>query len=343
MKKKTNKFIIAVLLVAAVLLCIPAFSATKKKVTKPTTNKARLGTTQLDGNNAQIGTTYTLGKINPINITLNKVEYTLEPVFFGNDPIWPKKDEKIMVLHYTLHNPNRSDFGLAWNNIEINAVDSSDKNWRFHTNVAIEATHECANMALKPAQKTKVYACIVVPAKSEIPKVILQSSDRLVLRYDLRGKALPLPTPIADPADPSGATALQEVPAKIGEWYPCLGLHEKIDSIAFSTDPVNGEGPKKGCRYLVVKGTAKNNTFSNDRFVWSTFKPKVIDSDGANLEQKGEALYASRDENLNAEIGPGKELHFRYVFNAPEGASLKNLEFSQSGSHIFLYDLSQLQ
>jgi hypothetical protein len=331
-------------LAALALASGPALSATKSKVKTPPSsrNRATLGTRQLSGENAQLGVTYTLGKASPINVTLDKVEYTLEPALFGTTAIWPKRGEKLMVLHYTLHNPNPRDFGLSWHTLEINAVDANDRNWRFVTNTAIEATHELCNMALKPAQKTKVYTAIIVPAQGQLPKLILQSPDRLVLRYDLRNKVTPLPAPIADPADPSGATALETVPAQVGAYYPMLGLHAKIDSLAFATGPVTGKA-KKGACYLTIIGTAKNNLPGKCRFVWSTFAPKVTDADGGELRWNDEVYYASRPDRVSAELEPKQELRFRYVFEVPEGVQLKTLTLSQSSSHAYAYDLSQVQ
>jgi hypothetical protein len=345
LRTKLRKLTIIGSLAAFAVVTVPALSATKPKPkAKPsTTNKATLGTTQLAGENAKLGVTYTLGKANPINITLDKVEYTLEPVLFGKVPIWPKKNEKIMLVHYTLHNPNHRDFGLAWSTLDINAVDSNDKNWRYVQDLAVETTHDKAYMSLKPAQKTRVYTCILVPAEGQIPKLMFQSSDKLVLRYDLRGKATPLPATIADPSDTSGATCLEKITATMGEYYPMMGLHCKVESAAFSTSVISGRAPKKGWRYLVVTGTAKNNMPAGCRFVWSTFRPEVTDVDGGEVHWTGEALFAGRDDKINADMDPNQEMHFRYVFEIQQNVQPKSLSMSQGGSHEYIYDLSQVK
>lgn len=338
MKKTT----VAVLLAAIVAVGAPA-SAKKARPKASPTNRARLGTTQLSGENALVGVTYTLGKANPINITLDKAEYSVEPVIFGRTAVWPKKNEKALVLHYTLHNPNRQDFRLTWSTLRIIAVDPKDRNWSAEQNLGMEATHEKCQMSLKPAQKTRVYACILVPAQGVIPKVIFQSGDDLVLRYDLRGKVKPLPAPIADPADPSGATAHEVVPARMGAFYPMMGLHARIDSAAFTDESVNGRPPKAGNRYLAIIGTARNNVPGSARVHRTTFKPSVIDAVGGQIRWNGEMYYASRDEKIDASLSQNEEVRFKYVFEIPQGAQPRSFVISQAVGREYSYDLSGVQ
>lgn len=325
----------------AVSLAVALSATAGYCATKPA-KRVVLGTTQLKGDQAQFGKTYTLGKTAPINVTLNKAEYTVEPVLIGGGPILTNANEKLLVLHYTLHNPNPKDYGLAWSTINIQAVDSNDKNWRYEQNIGMEATGESCNMNLKPAQKTNVYAVIKVPAAGQIPKVIFESRDKLVLRYDLRGKVKPLPAPIADPADTTGATALEKVPGQLGEYYPIRDLHAKIDSVAFSEAPIKGRKLAKGARYLVINGTAKNNLTRKFGFRWSSIKPNLTDVDGGTIRWGDSGIYfASRDDTANAEIEPGQEFRFRFVFDVPEGVQPKTFSMTQGGtSRSYEYDVS---
>ena len=329
-----------VLATAFVLTALPAMSAVKKKAPA---KRIVLGTKQLNGDQAELGLTYTLGKTAPLNVTLNSAEYSVEPIRYGKNYIVPKADEKLLVLHYTLHNPNPRDFGLRWSTFNINAVDSKDTNWRYNTSVGMEATNEMCNMSLKPGQKTKVYTAITVPAKGEIPKVMFESGDRLVLRYDFRGKAKPLPAPIADPSDASGATALEKAPAQMGIFYRTRLLRTKLDSVAFTTEPVKGRAPKAGTRYLTIIGTMKNETVNNFGVAWSTIKPRLLDADGAEIRWDGNTFYASRDDNVNTTLEPGQELRFRHVFTVPEKVGLGSIAWTENGGRAFVYDLTQVK
>jgi hypothetical protein len=320
------------------LTAVPALSA------KPNPkNKATKGTTQASGQNAKVGTTYTLGKVMPINITLDKVEYTIEPILFGDAAIWPGTKEKLLVIHYTLHNPMPRDWGLSWNSVGFEAVDANDKNWRYVQDTAIEGTHAKGYFSLKRAQKTHLYTAIIVPGEGEIPKLIVSSIDKLVLRYDLRGQVKPLPKEIASPADPSGATAPETIPAQLGVYYPLRGLHVKIDSVAYATTSIKGRTPPKGGRYLIISATAKNLLSRPFSFVWSSVTPKVEDMDGGELKWTGDPLFASRDESAKASIEQNKEFRFRHIFEVPAGAQAKTYTFYQSGGHFYALDISQVQ
>lgn len=331
------------------LVSTPGMTAVKKVAAKKVTVKKAvpkrivLGTKQLNGDQAQLGVTYTLGKIDPINVTLDKVEYTVEPVMIGKSIVTPKVGEKLLVLHYTLHNCQPATHTLGWGTLGITAVDANDTNWNYFGDVAIETTSELCRMALKPAQKTKVYTVIVVPAKGEIPKLMLQSSDKLVLRYDIRGKATKLPVSIADPADSTGATALESVPAQMGVYYPLRELHGKIDSVEFSTELFKDKAPRKGFRYLVIKGTAKNNLVDKHGFSWGTIKPKLVDADGGEIQWAGDTYYGSRDEGIRGNIEPGNELHFRWVFDVPQKVQPQSLSVFESNGRAYVYDLSSVK
>lgn len=343
MNNTTRIIAITTLALAFASVSTAVIGAVKKTAAKSASKRVVLGTKQLNGDQAQLGVTYTLGKTDPINVTLDKVEYTVEPVRFGDSVIVPNADQKLLVLHYTLHNCNPAPRGLAWNTLEITAVDSNDTNWRFVQDVAMEATCERCNMTLKPAQKTKVYTAILVPAKALIPKLMFQSADRLVLRYDVRGKVVKLPNPIADPADTTGATALEKVPAQMGTYYTYQELQGKIDSVEFSAKSFKDTPPKKGYLYLIVKGTAKNSLINKRGFTWNTFRPKLVDADGAELYWNQDIFYASKDTPIRSDIEPGQEVRFKWVFEAPEEVELQNLSVIEHSGRAFVYDLSNIK
>lgn len=333
--------VVALVTVVTFLLISVAAVAAAKPKPKP---RVVLGTKQLGGeDNAKIGVTYTLGKRDPINVTLNSVDYSVEPIYYDKNMLVPNVDQKFMILRYTLHNPNPRDRGLGWSTNEIFAVDMDNTNWRFACSVGMKDSGKQCNMKLKPGQKTEVYTHIQVPAKGEIPKIVFQSPDKLVLRYQVAGKVKPLPAPVVDPADPTGATPLEKVPAQIGTYYNLKYLTVKLDSIAFTTDKVKDRLAPKGKRYLVIAGSIKNTTIIPQGIAWSTVKAKLTDADGGEIRWNGNLLYASRDDSLNAKLEPGQEIRFRWFFEVPEAAGLQSLSVSQSGGRDFVYDVSSVK
>jgi hypothetical protein len=164
------------------------------------------------------------------------------------------------------------------------------------------------------------------------------------LRYDIRGKVASLPDPIADPQDPSKATALEKVPAQMGIYYPMRELHAKIDSAEFTMEPFRDRAPGKGLRYLVIRGTVKNNLIVKRSMSWGTFTPKLIDTDGGEIHWSSDTYFASRDDSISAEIEPGNELRFRWVYEVPDKVQPQSLEAKQtSDGRKYVYDLSEIK
>ncbi len=327
-----------ILVLAGLLLCTTAFCATS-------TNQAKVGTTQLSGpDNAQIGTTYTLGKANPINIKVESIEYTVAPVLIGTGLIIPKAEEKLMVVRYTLHNPQKRDFSVMWHTVKFTVVDKDDKNWEYIKNFAKAPKGEAGAVTLKPAQKASFYTVVIVPAAGELPKLIAESGDKLVLRYQLKGKVKPLTAPIADPADKSGATALTDVPAKIGDYYPLGNYSVKLESATLGDAAINGRAPKAGSKYLTVILTARNDAPAKQNMVWHTFTPKLTDADGLEVKWNGLMMLASRDQPIGSQnIEPKQEVKIRYYFEVPNDLGLKSFSVCERHGHRFVYDASSVK
>ena len=139
----------------------PAAKATvKKPAGKPAARPSGpivLGTTQLPGDFGKFGTTYTIGKRDPINFTLNRAEYRSDRFIIGSSIWGTKAEEKVLVLHYTLHNPSPREQGIGWSTLRFTAVDSQDTNHEYIQNTVRTGTSkESLNMRLKPAQKVDV-------------------------------------------------------------------------------------------------------------------------------------------------------------------------------------------
>lgn len=306
--------LLLVILTAALATSLVA--ATKKAPPKKpaSTHHETVGTTQLKGEWGQIGHTYTLGKQNPWNITLNSVEYSVDTLRVDNALIFPNVEEKLLVLHYTIHNPQKRETLMRGDTFHITAVDANDKNWEFRGDIGDEATKGSGSQRLKPGQKLKVYAIIKVPAAGEIPKVIFKSSDNLVIRYDLRGKAKGLQPPYADPADSTGATALAVVPAELGQWYPTGVFAIKVEETSVSEQSIGDAKVDKGGLLFVTKATVKNLNKAALPLRHDSFVVRLKDSDGADLNYRAHlTLRASSDTTLSTRIDPGQELTYRLV------------------------------
>lgn len=323
---------------ALTLICSLAFCASSN-------DQAKVATTQLTGvDDAKIGTRYTLGKANPINITVDSIEYTAAPVVLGANLVLPKAEEKLMVVRYAIDNPSKRDLTVMWHTAKFTVVDKDDKNWQYVNNVARAPKGETGATVIKPAQKTSFYVVVIVPAKGELAKLIVESSDKQVLRYQLKGKVKPIPAPIADPADKSGATALTDVPGKIGEFYPLGNYSVKLESAALGDAAINGKAPKANHRFLTIILTARNDSPAKQNMMWHAFVPKLTDTDGLEVKWNGTLLLASRDQPIGAQtIEPKQEVKIRYFYEVPNDLKLKSFSICEKAGRRFVYDASSVK
>ncbi|HWG84138.1 MAG TPA: hypothetical protein VNT60_01550, partial [Deinococcales bacterium] len=201
------------------------------------------GTTQLAGGEGALGKTYTLGKDNQaLNFTLDSAEFSVTRVTMGGYVYAPKPNEKLLILRFTVQNPTKSEARLAYHSFKMTAVDATDINHEMDSYIAREGTSDIIDVALKPAQKIQAYSVIKVPAAGPIPKLIVargSGSNTPVVRYDLRGKVKALTAPFAETTDASGVTAAETVTAKAGTYYPGKNFDLKLDSVAFSSEPMD--------------------------------------------------------------------------------------------------------
>lgn len=302
------------------------------------------GTTQLAGGEGALGKSYSLGKgENALNFTLKGAEFSVTRVTVGSYVYAPKAAEKLLVLRYTVQNPQKRDMPLSWSSFKITAVDAKDVNHVFNNYIAREGTSESLGVSLKPAQKIDAYLALTVPADSVIPKLIVERGDSSpVLRYDLR-KAKGLPAPYADPADASGAIARAEVPAELGKAYPGKTFDIKLDSVAYSTESFEKRPAGEGKRYLVATFTIKNataKTASDAPYSYSSFTFELRDADGDKTKFGGYLIKASRDETASGSLKPGEEARFRVFFALPQDLAGKTLYASENDSRAYAFDVS---
>lgn len=343
-------------LVGAAIATSPLSAATTKKPVpkkptakapaKPSTNnKATAGTTQLKGSTPKFGETWTLGKTYPWNFKLNSAEYSVEQLKIGDTIYFPPAGQKLLVLHFTVHNPQPREALMRFDTFNWTVVDAKDTNWEGISELGSEKTRERVEMEMKPAQKMDLYTAVLVPAKAEMPKLIVKGSDDLVLRYDLRGKVKGMPGPFADPKDKTGATALDRVPAQKGTYYPLGQFDVKLDGVSTSDKKIiNEEELEEGNSWVIVSMTAKNDSAEPKLLRFDTFEPKLLDQDGAEIEWNGNMLSGTRDKDIETSPEPGQELKFRYYFQIPSDVQLQSLTIREGGDgRTYVYDAEALK
>lgn len=329
------------------LLALPAFAQTRTST--PPTPPARVvqGTTQLAGDTGEIGKTFTIGKgANAINFTLTSAEFSVARVTIGENVYVPKANEKLLILRYTVHNPQKVDKSYSWNTLTFTVVDARNVNHVHDNYIGRDGTSDKLDITLKPAQKVGAYAVIAVPAAGPVPKLIVSANDQQgVVRYDLRGKVKALPAPFADTSDATKATALEAVPMKAGAFGPLGYFDLKLDSVALTTTSIQGRQLEGGERNLVAVFTVRNGTASTAAarsFFSRTFSFKLRDADGDVTEYDDSPLKVSRDEATSGTLKPGEEARFRVYFKLPANVAGQSLSVVENDdSHALVFDVSQ--
>lgn len=336
-------------LLATTSLTVPAsfVQAAPAQKPKPKTTKPKpqpkpggvLGMVPMAGVEGKLGQTYTIGTNDPINFTLTSAEYTLERVNIDTSVYAPSAEEKLLVLRYTVHNPNKTERRYYWNTVGFTAVDAMNQNREFVQNAGSRETGEALNINLKPAQKVEAYTVINVPAKGVVPKLIVKPEDGGVIRYDLRGVAKPLSAPFADPSDKTGATAPTEIPAQTGQYYPLHNFDIKVLETGY-TDALGETVPEEGQRFFVATISMRNGTKDEKRFYWGTFKATLVDADGEEAQWSQTMLRATRNETADGTLKPGQEYKARVYFSLPKDAAAKTLTLAEEESHPYAFDVS---
>jgi len=314
------------------------YTATKKK---PNITHNVKGTTQLSGENAQFGTTYTLGNAYPFNITIRSAEYSVEPVLIGDRLYTVKNDEKFLILHMIYHNPQHSDRFVRWDSFGFTAVDVHDQNHDGLLDLGAETDNTSVSMNLKPAQKKDVYAAMIVPAAGEIPKLMIKSGDQQVLRYNLIGNVKGLPEVYADTTDKSGATALSKINAVPGTSYSVGVFSFKLNKAGYADISKLGDAKaSEGEKLYVINFTLKNMSKGNAFFRWDSFQRKLTDADGVGIGDCLDVFQASKDRSFGDNLLPAQELTLRYVFNVPADNAPKTFTVGTGIGRTFVFDIS---
>jgi hypothetical protein len=305
-------------------------AASKAKAPKPKARKLIkevMGTEQLSGWEGSMGEMFTLGTNPAVNFALKKAEYSIARSNIAGNSHWPKGDEKLLVLHFTVQNPNKHVIQFGPQYLSIKAVDSGGVTRNWVSDAARESTGERLSMPLNPGQKVDGYTVIPVAAWGEVPKLIVASGyepKANIVRYDLRGKVAKLAAPFGDAKD--AATALKLVPAKAGVFFPVTDHYDaRLDSVAYTSEPIKGRAPDTGKRFFVATFTFQNKSPIARPYAYNYFRADLKDVDGEKTDYSNSMLKGSRDEEVNTNLAAGEEGRGRFYWQVPANVEAKTI------------------
>lgn len=298
------------------------------------------GTPQLPGDDGKLGQIYKMRKDRPLLFALLRAEYTTETVVIGDDCIYPNAGQKLLVLHFTIQNPNPTEELVRFDSLYFTAIDAINVNHEYRGAWGDEETRGNLQMQLKPAQKIAAYVALTVPAKGVIPKLMVLPGDGgSVLRYDLREKVALLRAPIADPAD--GATAREAVPAEFKTTYPLGEFIFTLEKFDYSTNPILGEAPEDGTRYMVFTMLMKNVAPSEQLLRFDSFSATLTSTDGEDFPFRGSVTFATADRKVEQNIKAGTEMRIRFNLTIPEGITPRTLSLQRGDGRMYVFTIPE--
>ena len=328
-----------------------SFGAVKKPVkklpAKPARKLSTIGTAQLPGDWCSLGKAYTLGKATAINVTLKSAEYTIGGVKVGRFTHFPEKDQKLLVIHFTLHNPLPKERAINGYTIYWTAVDakSENKNQLYQAIGVDDANRNELNQTLKPAQKVEAFAVIRVDAYGPVPKLMAENrTDKgsPVARYDMHGKITPLTALYADPSDPTGSTVVKKITGVMGTSYITGAYQISLEKVEFINPPLDTTNCRNDEVFAVVTfdlgycGEGAGALGGSG----SPMDMKIEDMDGFKYDWSRGPMAVSSFKLLKQGIERDSPLKIRMAFPVPKNTALKNLTSKTWTGFPVVFDLS---
>lgn len=342
--------VVSILAIVAASIAAAPPKPTKKPPTKPKANTTQLaskGTTQLPGAWCEFGKSYTLGKREGINFCLKSAEYKVQRVKTGDGFTMAAAGRKLLVLHGFVHNCLPRELWISSGTLKFTAVDADSQNTDL-TAICVESTGQNFDQTIKPAQKIECYIVLDVTGKGEIPKLMVANNgepDAPIARYDLKGKVGKVEELYRDQADKTGATALDEVPCKLGGTYELVDLNIKVDGATIRDTAIADWTLEEG-NVFAVFSFETTNLYQQTRYIGGSnamYTIRLEDADGVSYEETIRAIAASSDREVDLEVGASKTVKYRTVFTVPKGVQMKSLTLKVNDSRVLVLDVSSLK
>jgi hypothetical protein len=301
---------------------------------------------------AKFGQPYSLdGDGWSLNLTLDRVELNSGRYLMGGNSELPDADEKLVIVHYTLQNPNPSDVPVDGQTVSFAAFDSDKNGHSDLPEAQYEGTDNLVADVLKGKDSANFVKVIHVPAYGAVVALTVTPTPAGVdtLRFDLAGHVSKLPAPYAYPKDATGMTAAEPIPARIGVAYPLGDCDITLVKAEYTHEALlsyNGVfPPEDGDHYALFTFdiTCQHSTGMN--FNTQNLNPTLTTTDGDSIDPAGAPLLKADDDGapFDTNLSYGVTARFRIYFPVAKSDSLASLTIQATEtSHRFSYDLSTM-
>lgn len=320
------------------ILCATAFLGqtgqkpkTAPPAPKPSQTAPTLGTVQLPGDNGKVGVTYQLGaKGRELHFTLDSASVAMN-YSAPEDSLAAGENQRILVLNFTVQNPQKEEMGLSSTTFGFTAVSPDDENFKFSGYLLGLPKRTRISQSLKPAQKIKCAVAFPIYATGPVTKVMVSKGDgNPILRYDLTGKIDKM-----DSAFSKDGIDLDQTTK-----FPLLAKGESVDigefgvtynGWEFTTEKIKGYAPSKGFKYLIIKTSYKNLVAKDSFLSFAYFDWTVSDSSGQKLPWNKDLLFEGNDTGIYQKLVFGEDdIRGRVYYQVPESMN----SFSATLTHV---------
>ncbi len=315
-------------LVVVPFLIVGAGNQTKaKQKPKPPAKKQTTapikGTVQLAGDKGKLGITYQIGNVgDELHFTLDSAEVALRCKTV-EDNILASHPDKLLILNYTVQNPNKREVSFDYGSFKFTCVSPDDENRESdsYTYHAERRTH--FNVSLKPAQKVKAFVAFKVHGTGPITKLMVErGSNRPILRFDLKDKVKAMTSVFA----PDGMNVLQTVPAPFAKPFDFGAFDINVEKVEAAPGAVGQYEPAEGQTIFVVNVSFTNMLNRPHRLAWGTFEPKLTDENGDTIEWCSDMLTLTGNQTIDEELEGGQIKKAMMVFRGVKGQKPKKLK-----------------
>jgi hypothetical protein len=185
---------------------------------------------------------------------------------------------------------------------------------------------------------------ITMPALGQATRLIAQSVDGDSLEYALGAAVTALQPPFADPADPTGASALGEVPVAMGTVFPVGSLSVTVERAVLTRERIQKRAPGRGNQFFVATLRVKNVSPGEQPLYWESFDFALRSPQDLDIPWNQELLAAGRDDEVDVTLTPGREATVRIYFEVPQGSGPLTLFARRGeGARAYLVDTGGVQ
>jgi hypothetical protein len=284
---------------------------------KPAQTRPTLGTVQLPGDNGQVNVAYSMGnKGDELNFTLDTAEFA-DRAHFADGTTFPTAEQKLLLLTFTVQNPQKKEMFLTWNTFKFTVVSPEDQNQEFGGYLYHPTQKTRYSSTLKPAQKVKATIAIPIHAVGPVNKLMVRRGEAPVLRYDLRSKVKPLTGPFATN---EGIDIAKEGAGALNTPFGLGQFDWTIESVEAVEGPVGNYKARDGEKAYIVIATVKNTGLLKQGVTWNTLRPTMKDADGEQFEWKQDFLGMNSNKTIGTELEPNDTIRAKFVFTGPANA-----------------------